>query len=602
MTGRAPTLERASEEPAGARPARMTGAERWALALLAIGTAAFLPLALNRFVFPKLAVVAVGVLLASFVPSRGRLPRAAVAILSLAALTLAAAALSGATPLAQLAGRPPRYEGAIALAVYLGALLAGAHLLGPGRARGSTAWFLRWLALAALAVGVEAILEATGLRPLSSNVARPGSLLGNASDEGAWALLALGPLAAVALRVGGSMYAGGALAAAATLACSGSRGALLGALAMAAVLIALTPRPAQRAAIAIGSAALALGVSALPATRERVTGESPLAAQTAGGRELLWGETLRLLGTHPLLGVGPSGYLDAIPAYHDAGYERRVGPANPPDGPHDWILQAAAAGGAILALLAVMLAGLTLRRGLDSTRRQPTGGEAAAVGGMLAGLAGYGTALLFHLTSPGTAPLAALLAGALLAERALPSHGDERAAASAAASGWRNLLRGAVQLAQRLRPRTRPVVQTSLLALVLVLSCAAFAEIPLRAAIDAAASGDFGAADRDFRTAELLRPWDGGIDASAAHAYATLATDGIASAAARGAPWASKELSAYPNSIQALTDSAQIDFALHEAAPARRLLATALKHDPANPELRAVAARAAAQSAKRPGG
>ena len=35
--------------------------------------------------------------------------------------------------------------------------------------------------------------------------------------------------------------------------------------------------------------------------------------------------------------------------------------------------------------------------------------------GMLAGVIGYGVALLFHLTSPGTTPLAATLAGALVA-------------------------------------------------------------------------------------------------------------------------------------------------------------------------------------------
>ncbi len=570
----------------------MCGRERWALALLATGTAAFLPLALNRFVFPKLAIVAAGVLMASLAPARGRLPRRAVAALWCAALALLVAALAGSTPVAQLVGRPPRYEGIFVLPVYLGALVAGARLLGIGRARGSTAWFLRWLSLAALAVGVEALLEVAGLRSLSSSVARPGSLLGNASDEGAWALLALGPLAAVALRVGGGLYTAGALAAAATLVCSGSRGALVGALVTALVLIVLAPRRGQRAAIAAGMAAVALGVLALPATRARVTGTSPLAAQTASGRELLWSETLSLIDAHPLLGVGPSGYLDAIPAYHDSRYERRIGPANPPDGPHDWILQAAAAGGPILALLALVLAGLTLRRGLRATHRQATGGEAAAVGGMLAGLAGYGTALLFHLTSPGTTPLAAVLAGALLAERALPARANGRAGTSATAHRTPSPLRqkalvAAHRLAQPLRYPARLAAQATLTILTLVLAGAAFAEIPLRSAIDATANERFRAADSDFRTAQLLRPWDAEIAATAAHAYATLTTYGIASAAGAGAPWASKELSAYPDSIQALTDAAQIDLSLGETAAARRLLSIALKRDPANPYLQA---------------
>lgn len=583
-----------SEQEAGEGPARMCARERWALALLATGTAAFLPLALNRFVFVKVAVVAASVLLATTVPARGRLPRPAVTILSLAALVLLASALAGSTPVAQLVGRPPRYEGVFVLPVYLGALVAGARLLGEGRARGSTAWFLRWLSIAALAVGIEAVLEAAGLRPLASSVARPGSLLGNASDEGAWGVLVLGPLAAVALRVGGRLYTAGALAAAAGLVCSGSRGALIGSIATGAILFALAPRRAARIAVAGGVAAIALGVFALPTTRARVTGTSPLAEQTANGRELLWGETLRLLNARPLLGVGPSGYLDAIPAYHDSRYERQVGPANPPDSPHNWILQAAAAGGLILALLAVLLAGLTLRRGLRATRRQATGGEAAAVGGMLAGLAGYGTALLFHLSSPGSTPLAAVLAGGLLAERALPWHTDGEATASASVHGASRLYQGALLAAYRfvqpLRGPARLTAQAVLLVLVIVLAGAAFAEIPLRSAIDAAATGHFATADRDFRTAQLLRPWDGEISATAAHAYATLVSYGIRSAAATGEPWASKELSAYPDSIQALTDNAQIDLALHRTASARRLLSSALRREPANPHLQAQAA------------
>ncbi|MGH2872826.1 MAG: hypothetical protein ACRDL5_10260, partial [Solirubrobacteraceae bacterium] len=68
--------------------------ERWALALLAIGGAVFLPGALNRFVFPKLAVAAIGVALAATVPARGRLPRAAVAILAAGSAVLIAAALA----------------------------------------------------------------------------------------------------------------------------------------------------------------------------------------------------------------------------------------------------------------------------------------------------------------------------------------------------------------------------------------------------------------------------------------------------------------------------------------------------------------------------
>ena len=562
------------------RPQRMLTRERWAIALLTLGTACFLPEALNRFVFPKLAVIAAGALLAFTVPPRGRLPPAAVGLLTASAAVLIAAALDGATPLAQLVGRAPRYEGIFVLPVYLAALAAGARLLGPNRARGSTAWLLRFLAIAALAVGIEAALEATGARPLASNVSRPGSLLGNASDEGAWAVLVLGPLASVTLRVGGRLHLAGAFAAAFALVGSGSRGALLGAVVLAVVLAALSPSRELRALVAAGVVLVAIAALALPGTRSRVLGSSPLAGHTVSGREQLWSETITMLGAHPLLGVGPSGYVDAIPAYHSVRYERDVGPANPPDGPHDWILQAAAAGGVALALLAVALAGLTLVRGYRATRAQPTGGEQAAIVGMLGGVAGYAVALLFHLTSPGTTPLAALFAGSLLAAPAAawPGAAAETAGAGAtvgAPARWSTALRRAARVA----------TIGALGALVVLLAAAALAELPLRSGIDAAASDGFAAANRDFDLARSLRPWDGAVAATAAHAYATLASDGIASAAGPGARWAHDELSAYPRSLQALEDGAAIDFAAGRLPVAASLLARALRLEPANPDV-----------------
>ncbi len=574
------------------RPARMFSRERTALALLAIGTAVFLPQALNRFVFPKLALMAAGALLAARTPARGRLPRTAVAMLGASAVLMLLAALSGAAPLAQMLGRAPRYEGIFVLPVYLASLLAGARLLGVGRARGSTAWFLRWLAIAAIAVGIEALLEAAGLRPLASDVSRPGSLLGNASDEGAWALLALGPLASVALRARGALYISGALAAGATLVCSGSRGALAGALVLAGVLVILAPRRELRVAVIAATVLIAVGAVALPGTRSRVFGTSPLASQTVTGRGLLWDQTLRLLAANPVLGVGPSGYVDAIPAYHTPRYEREIGPANPPDSPHDWILQSADAGGLLLALVALTLAALTLREGYRAVGSQPTGGEAAAVAGMLAGLAGYACALLFDFTSPGTTPLAALFAGALLAGcRAREPLGG----ADGDPLGWRTRFNSLLYstVLTRLRRRARLAASVALGVLVIVLGSAALAELPLRSAILATASGRFASANRDFHLAEALRPWDAGITATAAHAYATLASDGISTATRLGAPWAASELAAYPDSVQAFSDAATLDLAGRQPAAAMRLLSRALELDPENPDLQTEAARAA---------
>jgi len=554
----------------------LTNRERWALALLAVSGCVFLPFALDRFVFPKLAVLALGALLAMTAPARGRLPRAVVAVCCLGGALLLAAALAGATPDAQLLGRAPRYEGLLVLSLYMTVLAAGARL-STGRAPGASAWWLRWLAVAALAIAVEAVLEAAGLRPLASDVARPGSLLGNASDEGAWGVLALGPLAAVAVRAGGRWRIAGALAAATIVVCSGSRGALLGVGVAAAVMIVLTRRPGQRAALLAGAAVIAVGVLALPATRERALSESPLAADTAHGRELAWGETLRMIAARPLLGVGPSGFEDALPAYHDQEYERDVGPQNPLESPHNIVLQAAANGGVMLALLAVALAALVAQAGLAARRRQATGGEEALVVGMLAGLCGYAATLMFFFTTPGSTPLALFMAGALLARPSAPPPPEEERHAPGARSARLGQLAGRA-------------LQAALALLAAVFAAAAVAEIPLREAITAAASDRFGTANADFRLARDLRPWDGSVAATAEHAYATLTRDGIAAAASAGAPWAAEAVSDYPNDSQALADGAVIEATRGRRGKAEAWVTRALARDPENPELRDEAA------------
>ena len=553
--------------PESASPRGMVPRERAALLLLVVSGACFLPGALDRFVLPKLAVAAIGVVLALTVPGRGRLPREVIGMLGLAGLLLLLAALTSAAPLAQLLGRSPWYEGVVGLSVYLGALIAGARLLGARQTPGASAWMLDVLSVAALAIGIEAALEATGLRPLASNVSRPGSLLGNASDQGAWAVLALGPLAIAAFTFRETLHVAGAVAAAVALATSGSRGALAGAVAVVAVLALCRPPRVVVIGLACGVVAVAAGLLALPASRARVLQTSPLAQQTTKGRTLLWSETASLVVDHPLLGVGPSGYVDAIPAYHDRRYEREVGPQNPPDSPHDWILQAASAGGVLLALLAVALAAWTLTAGWRAVRREETRSEAVIAAGLLAGLTGYAVALLFHFTTPGTAPLAALYAGALLSQPVRAGRASGRSRHSVGVSPSR-------------------AAAAAYGVLVVVLAAAAFAEIPLRQALVRAAAGDLRAANHDFDLARTLRPWDPGVAQVATHAYAVLAAHGVLRAAALGSTWAMRELDGYPDSVQGLQDAAVIDRALGRRAAADARLRRARRLEPENPLLR----------------
>lgn len=541
------------------------------MALVALGVSgtAIMPLALNRFVFAKLAVAAAGVLLATYPPARGRLPRPVSALLVVAAGLLALAALTGPTPLAQMLGRPPRYEGIFVLTVYLGAVVGGARLLGANRAGGASRRFLAGLAWAALAVGAVALLEALGLRPLASDVARPGSLLGNASDEGAWAILAMGPLASVAIRGRRPLHIAGTLAATGTIVCSGSRGALVGAVVAAAILAGLAPAVRPRAVVLVGLAVMVIGVGALPATRARVLGGSPLAAKTAAARSLIWAESIRLVLSRPGLGVGPSGYADAIITLHSSAYYREVVAADTLDSPHDWPLQAASAGGVGLVAVALGLVGFTLRLGRLGLRRQVLPGETAIVGGMLAGLCGYAVALLFHFTSPGTTPLAAVFAGALLANGSVWIPRATIGFVKPAAANW-----------------ARRVARLALGALIVVFMVSAIAEVPLRRGLLAAASGEVGAADQAFHQAGQLRPWDAGVGATAAHAFAGLAAVGVAGAAAAGDRWDRDELRTYPGSVQALEDGATLARALHAPDRARELLNRALARDPRNPVVR----------------
>ena len=314
----------------------MLGRERWAILLLAVAGAGFLPGALDRFVFPKLALAAGGVA-AGAVTSRSR---------HAAAAGGGAAGAGGVDPARRGARRrrrrwrsssaDPRATRAWWRSRCTWARWSAAPACSdPGGPAGSTAWLLDGLAIAALAIGVEAALEAAGLRPLVSNVARPGSLLGNASDQGAWAVLASVRWRRWRSGCAGALHRAGAVAAAVALATSGSRGALAG-----AVVLARRPDRAgrrvagPRLAIAAGVAILALGVLALPATRGAGADQhATRPSRPSTGRRLLWGETVTLVGDHPLLGVGPSGYVDAIPAYHDRRYEAEIGPANPPDSP-----------------------------------------------------------------------------------------------------------------------------------------------------------------------------------------------------------------------------------------------------------------------------
>ena len=487
-----------------------------AVGLVVCSSIVFMPGAFDPYVWPKIVVAALGVLLAATAPARGRLPRELVAVGTLALVVVVVAACAGGTPWASLLGRFPRYEGLPVLGLYLACFWAGARLLGPdGGARRSA------LVVTASAVGVvvaaAAVLEIVGLPVTpSTDSTRTGTVVGNATDQGIVALLVLSVLLAPAVRERDRVAAVGAGAAVVGLATSGSRAALaVGALVVVVHLVRW--RGARRAtwvplASALGAlVALAL---AIPSTRDRL-----LSSGTVTGREVLWNESWRLVKHHLLIGVGPSRYVDAIGAVHDDTWVAKVGVAAPPDSPHLWPLQALSTGGFPLLLLAVAFAALVAWRGVERLR---AGGDPLALG-LLCAVMGYGLVLLTHFTAPATACLAMLLAGALVS-RPVPSPSPTLARA------------GAIGVAAA--------------AAVGVVAGMSFtiADVRLKQGVDAVADGRLAAADAAFTSAYRLRAHDGDVAMLAAQTLAAPASNGSREAATLTFGWASLSSEKTPDS------------------------------------------------------
>ena len=606
--------ERSAATPAGptAHPAV------W---LLVLSPAVVLPGGLDRFVLVKALVVALAVAVGLWALPTGRLPRWGLVGLGAGIGWLLLAAITSDAPAAQLWGRWPRYEGLLVLPAYAGALWLGGQTLGPDAARTAVRTLVRAVTVLTGLVGLVAVIEALGGRPLSSTAARPGSLLGNATEQGIVGLLCatvllVAVVTAVHRAAAGhdrtpidhvAMRGGALVLAVVTVVLSGSRGALLGLLVAVVVVggLVLVPRVSgalvgdggphrgrrepevgptrarRRIAVVVGGVLLGTLVLALtiPAMAARLRGASPLAAGTVQGRRVLWAETIRLVADRPLFGAGPSGFVEAIPAFHTETWAVLVGPANPPDSPHSWLLQAGAAGGVPLLGLALGLAALGLAVGIralwavtaSSDRSSERGGAAdphsrafVLVAG-LAALSGYAVAAGTHFTSTGTTPLAAFLAGAVIAE--VP-----RAVGSSRRAEW-------------LRRVTIGVV----VAWALVLGSAVAAEWSLNDAYRALSAGRFesgGPADAAFARARTLRPWDGDVPALAAHAFASVALAGGTAAAEPAGDWARLALAQIPTSATAIAAASAAAEVTGDLDRAEELMTRLVEREPTNAEWR----------------
>jgi hypothetical protein len=562
--------------------------------LVCVAPFALLPGMFDRWVFPKLLLVVVGAGFALFARPAGKLPRWVSWWLLAVGAVLAAGAMLGAAPLPQLFGRWPRYEGAVALPVYVLAAWSGARLLGgdapPRRVR--TMWMTT--SLAALVAAVIAVTETFGVHLLATTQARPGSVFGNASDQGVVGAVVVAMLLPMCQRrlasvqtpgAGRSREAGigwvGLCSGIVLVATSASRAAMLALLVVLATHLVLLWRrgrsEGRRRAwlLPVGLAAIgAILVGVLPMARSRLTGASALSQETVTNRWTMWRATAELLRGDLGAGVGPSGFSDAVNAVLPENWFATVGEGAVLESPHNIVAQVASAGG-VVGLVAVLVFAAWLVRETWVRRHsgEPAGSLARAdlrEGAVLAVL-GWAVALLTHFTSPGNIILPAVLMGALLAgSMAVPSAGE------ASARGVRE------------RGVTWWVAAVVVCAWAVGLAGGVTGDFALNSGTDAVQAGRADAADSAFSSAQRLRPWDADVPLIAAESFAG-ALDGsrqanpkMVTAAQR---WSELAMVRLPGSTRALKAGAVADQYAGDVAGAIGLLDRAASLSPTDPQV-----------------
>ena len=362
------------------------------------------PLATDPVMPVRLLVIGIALAVGFWAPSRVGLSRPVLIGVGVLIGVFVVAALAGATPWTSLLGRYPRYEGLPMMLAYASAVVVGARLLQRPRHHRI---FVEVLALATCVNAVVALVQL---------VTDPGSrvtgLLGNSTTLGTYGLLAVVVIGwALATEPRPILWAG-ALAAGVCIVLSASRGVLVGtvaALAAALLVRRFATKPPRWQHLAIGVAAITIAALLVPTTAARVTGSSPFSSSTISGRLLLWQDAVRLWLSHPVLGSGPSRFVDAVNPFHTEAWAAAVGPYAPPDSPHNVLLQVLCATG-VVGVLA--LAGVAYLAGRDAFRlRAPLLGPAVAVA------VGLAVTYLTSFTDPVTTTLAAFVVGGALAAR-----------------------------------------------------------------------------------------------------------------------------------------------------------------------------------------
>lgn len=354
------------------------------------------------------------------------------------ALALVGGGLTLRTGRASLDPRSTRCWGALLLLFGLSALVNGdvaVSLLGhPVRHLGFVTWMLfallfatgqqltgdldrrivlRSTVVASVGLGAWAMWELLVGPPvaLATDSDRLVGPFGSAAILGAACCLLLPVCAALAVdrtehrswRIASSI---GATAVSIALIASGTRAAWVG-VAAAAVVLVVIRRPTRR--VLLAGAALAVLALAMSAPR---LDDVVQRANGATSRLDEWAVAGRVIGDHPVLGVGPEGYRIAAIGAVDAAYERTYGRDRVlPDRAHSGPLDVAATGGLLAAGLYLFLVSGMVVIAWRAVRR----GSAVTVGLALAVIA-YAVQQLLLFPLAELDPVWWLFAGMLIAD------------------------------------------------------------------------------------------------------------------------------------------------------------------------------------------
>jgi O-antigen ligase len=504
---------------------------RIAIWLVCLAPIAILPGAFNRWAWPTLLLVVAASVAAAIATASGRLPRALTIGVGVAFVILVVAALLGSSPLAQIFGRAPRYEGLVTLPVIAAAVWIGARMLGPRVPGALLRDAMIATSVASMLLAFVGVLESIGLRPIETDLDRPGSLAGNATDQGVLGALFLAVLANMVLgawrRTGTIAWWGvaGSVAAVAAVATSASRAAALaaGVVVLALIVRFIVTAQHRRRAVAIGAGGLAAFTAmllVLPYTRERLLGFDDLARRTVEDRLIMWDQAWQVFLTSPWLGVGPSGFADAVTAHFGDDWYQRASTQAVLDSPHSVFMQALVAGGVVGAVVAVVLVAGTLVLGIRNMRPATGARRDLMIAGLVALPAG-GLALLTTVSSPKTLVPLAVLAGCLVA----------------------------------VAPVTRVFIDrmrvAALAVWLIVLVVWTVGDFALLSAVRSSAQGDFAAADGGFTAAAAARPWDADIPLIAAASLTSALANGMNGAADDAQRWAASAADRLPDSARA---------------------------------------------------